>query len=103
SPTTATPSVPAPPFNPNGTASAVPGPAGVWILSSGNIYSPFLTAELDAFIPNYNLDSSATPAGWTTLVMQVRTSGSVLDLNSVKLTGFNSSNVALAGQTLVSP
>jgi hypothetical protein len=103
SPSTATPTVAAPPFNPNGTASAVPGPSGVWLLSSGNIYSPFLTSELDAFVPNYNLDTSATPAGWTTLIMQVRTSGSLLDLNSVKLTGFNSANAALAGQTLVSP
>jgi hypothetical protein len=103
SPSPATPTVAAPPFNPNGTASAVPGPSGVWLLSSGNIYSPFLTAELDAFVPNYNLDTSATPAGWTTLIMQVRTWGSLLDMNSVKLTGFDSANAALAGQTLVSP
>jgi hypothetical protein len=100
SPATATPTVAAPPFNPNGTGSAVPGPSGVWILSSGNIYSPFLTAEVDAFVPNYNLSASA---GWTTLIMQVRTSGSVVDPSTVKLTAFDSLDAAIAGQTLISP
>lgn len=79
------------PMNPGGVANAFDSNApgnGAFITSGGNIYSPTGLVAPRAFIPN-NIDLTAgtNNNGWTTLIVQLRTQGSFLDLESGRING----------------
>lgn len=65
--------------NPN--ARDTTGSPAVFLTSGGNIYSPSVVTLPEVTIPN----AGGQSAGVTTILLQVRTVGTDLDLNSVKL------------------
>lgn len=79
------------PINPGGTANALDSNApgnGAFVTGSGNIYSPAGLVAPRAIIPNnIDLTAGANNSGWTTLIVQLRTQGNVLDLASGRLNG----------------
>ncbi len=73
--------VDAAPFNPNGAANVIDSSGASFVTSGGNIYSPSAIIDIDVQVPNYN----AGAALWTTIILQTRTQGSLLDLNSIRI------------------
>ncbi|MFT3881131.1 MAG: hypothetical protein QM703_15895 [Gemmatales bacterium] len=79
------------PFNLGGTANAFDSSApgnGAFVTGGGNIYSFAAPVTPRVIVPN-NLDLTAgtNNSGWTTLIFQVRTQGSVLDITTGRLNG----------------
>lgn len=79
------------PINIGGVANAFDSNApgnGSFVTGSGNIYSPAGTVTPRAIVPN-NLDLTAgtNNSGWTTLIVQIRTQGSFLDITTGRLNG----------------
>lgn len=77
------------PINPGGTAnvfdSSAPG-NGSFITSGGNIYSPGGTVTPRAIVPNnIDLTGGTNNSGWTTLIFQIRTQGSFLNISTATL------------------
>lgn len=75
-------SVDAAPFNPNGVADVVESSGASFITSGGNIYSPTAVTDFDVSVPNFG-----AAATWTTVLVQLRTQGSLLDVSAVRVTG----------------
>lgn len=93
------------PINPGGTANAFDSSApgnGAFVTGGGNIYSPSGIVTPRIAIPN-NIDLTAgnNSSGWTTLIVQIRTLGSVLDINTARLNGTIAP--VISGITLDSP
>jgi hypothetical protein len=74
-------SVTAAPFNPVGVANVLDNSGASFVTSGGNIYSPTAVVDVDSTIPNYDAPS----ANWTTLIVQTRTQGTSIDLNSLQV------------------
>jgi hypothetical protein len=72
-------------INPNGTANAYDTSGGSFITSGGNIYSFSVPTLIEATVPNFGLGSGFV----TNVLLQVRTLGSVVDTNSIKLIAYS--------------
>jgi uncharacterized repeat protein (TIGR01451 family) len=72
---------------PNAFDSSAPGNGSI-LTSTANIYSPSTVVTPRVIVPN-NLDGvpGNNPSGWTTILLQLRAAGQLLDQDSVKLDG----------------
>lgn len=70
-------------INPNGSATLQELTGVAFLTSGGNIYSFALATSFDVIVPDYGLGSQAI----TQVVLQIRTQGSTVDLDSVTFNG----------------